>query len=152
VGALRAVGWHFACPDWERRLTSRATLIPDLPLDEVEAERAVAMFNMLRLPDVPGQPTMRDAAGDWQRDLVRAIFGSLIDGVRMVPEIFELVPKKNSKTTGGAAITLTGLLMNGRPRAEFIYVGPTQEVADLAFQQTIGMIEADEYLARRRPI
>src|SRR5690606_9976609 len=83
------------------------------------------------------------------RDIVRAIFGSLIDGSRMAPEVLALVPKKNSKTTGGAAITLTGLLMNARPRAEFIYVGPTQEVADLAFQQTVGMIEADEYLTKR---
>lgn len=92
---------------------------------------------------------MKEAAGPWQRDIVRAIFGSLVDGVRMVPELLAMIPKKNSKTTGGAAITLTGLLMNVRPRAEFIYVGPTQEVADLAFQQTVGMIEADEYLTKR---
>ena len=39
--------------------------------------------------------------------------------------------------------------MNARPRAEGIYIGPTQEVADLAFQQTVGMIENDEYLAKR---
>ena len=39
--------------------------------------------------------------------------------------------------------------MNARPRAEFIYVGPTQEVADLAFSQSVGMIEADDYLAKR---
>ena len=60
-----------------------------------------------------------------------------------------MVPKKNSKTTGGAAITLTGMLMNTRPRAEFIYIGPTQEVAEIAFSQTVGMIEADDFLAER---
>lgn len=141
--------WDFACPDWPSRLASGASLVPDLPLNEVEAARAVAIFDKLRLPDVPGQPAMKEAAGPWQRDIVRAIFGSLVDGVRMVPELLAMVPKKNSKTTGGAAITLTGLLMNVRPRAEFIYVGPTQEVADLAFQQTVGMIEADEYLTKR---
>lgn len=141
--------WNFACPRWEDRLRAGKSLVPDLPLDKAEAKRAVDIFNKLRLPDVSGQPEMREAAGEWQREIVRAIFGSLIDGVRMVPEVFCMVPKKNSKTTGGSAITLTGLLMNTRPRAEFIYVGPTQEVADLAFQQSVGMIEADEYLTKR---
>jgi phage terminase large subunit-like protein len=143
------VSWDFSCPDWADRLRAGKSLVPELPLDEAEAARAVAIFDKLRLPDVPDQPPMKEAAGPWQRDIVRAIFGSLVDGVRMVPELLAMVPKKNSKTTGGAAITLTGLLMNVRPRAEFIYVGPTQEVADLAFQQTVGMIEADEYLTKR---
>lgn len=141
--------WEFACPDWPERLRAGRSLLPDLPLVAAEATRAVAIFDRLRLPDVPGQPAMAEAAGDWQRDMVRALFGSLVGGNRMVPELFCMVPKKNSKTTGGAALTLTGLLMNVRPRAEFIYVGPTQEVADLAFQQSVGMIEADEYLAQR---
>src|SRR5947207_2012546 len=46
---------------------------------------------------------------------------------------------------------VTALLMNKRPRAEFILVGPTQEVADLAFQQAAGMIDADPdgYLQKR---
>lgn len=141
--------WEFACPDWPERLRAGRSLLPDLPLVAAEATRAVAIFDRLRLPDVPGQPPMSEAAGEWQRDIVRALFGSLVGGQRMVPELFCMVPKKNSKTTGGSAITLTGLLMNVRPRAEFIYVGPTQEVADLAFQQSVGMIEADEYLTQR---
>lgn len=141
--------WNFARPDWADRLKRGASILPDLPLDQEEAGRAVAIFDKLKLPDVAGQPAMREAAGPWQRDIVRAIFGSLIDGVRMVPEVLALVPKKNSKTTGGAALTLTAFLMNTRPRAELVYVGPTQEVADLAFQQTVGMIEADEYLVKR---
>lgn len=141
--------WNFACPQWEDKLRAGQSIVPPLPLDKTEAQRAVDIFDRLRLPDVPGQPTMRVSAGEWQRDIVRAIFGSLVDGVRMVPEVFCMVPKKNSKTTGGAALTLTGLLMNIRPRAEFIYIGPTQEVADLAFNQTVGMIDADEYLTKR---
>ena len=143
------MAWDFACAGWEAKLRAGLSIIPDLPLDREQAKRAVDIFNMLRLPDVPGQPKMEHAAGEWQRDIVRAIFGSLVDGVRKVPEVFCMVPKKNSKTTGGAALTLTGLLMNIRPRAEFIYIGPTQEVADLAFNQTVGMIDADEYLSKR---
>jgi phage terminase large subunit-like protein len=145
--------WNFACPDWAARLKSGRTLVPELPLDLVEAEKAVRIFDKLRLPDVPGQPLMLDAAGEWFRDIVRAAFGSLdkATGERLVSEIFTLVPKKNSKTTGGAAIAITALLTNQRPHAEMLLVGPTQDVADLAFQQASGMIAADEegYLQKR---
>jgi phage terminase large subunit-like protein len=144
--------WNFACQDWLQRLKAGRSLLPDLPLNKSEAKRAVGIFNKLHLPDVPGRPALAEAAGEWQRDVVRAVFGSLgEDNRRMVPEVFALVPKKNSKTTGGAAIMVTALLMNTRPRAEFILVGPTQEVADLAFQQAAGMIDADPpgYLQKR---
>jgi phage terminase large subunit-like protein len=144
----------FACPDWAERLAQRRSLIPDELrelLDQKEAARAVAIFNKLRLPDVPGQPTMAEAAGEWQRDIVRVLFGTIDPAtrVRILREIFALVPKKNAKTTGGAAIMVTALLMNERPRAEFVLVGPTQEVADTAFQQASGMVEADEFLRTR---
>jgi phage terminase large subunit-like protein len=44
---------------------------------------------------------MADAAGDWFRDIVRALHGSIDKktGKRNVREVFLLVPKKNSKTT-----------------------------------------------------
>jgi phage terminase large subunit-like protein len=90
------------------RLQQGRSLVPDLPLNQADAERAVAIFNNLRLPDVPGQPRMEVAAGEWFRDIVRAAFGSLdATGARQVSEIFTLVPKKNSKTTGGAALAIT---------------------------------------------
>lgn len=142
-------GWDFACPDWVERLKAGRSLVPALPLDGREAARAVGIFNNLRLPDVPGTPRMNEAAGDWFRDIVGSVFGSVVAGKRRVRETFALVPKKNSKTTGGAGIMLTALLMNERPRAEFLLVGPTQEIADLAFQQAVGMVEADEYLKAR---
>ncbi|WP_037530719.1 terminase large subunit [Sphingobium sp. C100] len=144
-----ALTWNFACPDWAERLKAGRSLLPPLPLNDNEADRAVAIFNNLRLPDVPGQPLMEDAAGEWGRDIVRAIFGSMVDGERQVREVMALVPKKNAKTTNGAAIGVTALLMNERPRAEFVLVGPTQEIADTAFQQASGMIDADPYLKQR---
>lgn len=142
------------------RLKSGRSLVPDLPLNQVEAERAVRIFNLLRLPDVPGQPPMAEAAGEWFRDIIRASFGSLLPRpgpqggqvmARQVAEVFTLVPKKNSKTTGGAGIVITAAIMNERPNAELLFVGPTQDIADLAFQQARGMIEADAegYLQRR---
>jgi phage terminase large subunit-like protein len=141
--------WNFACPDWQDRLRDGRSLLPALPLDEAEAERAVQIFNKIRLPDVPGMPTLGECAAEWQRDIVRAIFGSLINGRRMVGEVLPMVPKKSNKTTMGAALTLVALLMNKRPRAEMIYAGPTQEIAETAFNQAVGMIDADEYLVKR---
>lgn len=127
------------------------SLLPSLPdLDRKTSARAVALFNKLRLPDVPGQPLLRDAAGEWLRDICRALFGSILpDGSRAIREVFVLAAKKNSKTSGGAAIMLTALLMNKRPRAEFLIVAPTQQISDLSFQQVAGMVQADEFLSSR---
>jgi phage terminase large subunit-like protein len=143
------VAWDTSCRDWEARIKAGASLIPALPLDRRAANKAVGIFDHLRLPDVAGQPRLQEAAGEWQRDIVRALFGSwdAAASVRHIRELFVLVPKKNSKTTAGAAIMVTALLMNQRPRAEFLLVAPTQEVADLAFRQAAGMIEADPALA-----
>jgi len=144
--------WDFSCPDWVDRLRDGRSLLPELPLDEAAAARAVAIFDKLRLPDVAGTPSMADAAGDWVRDIVRALFGSMDSGGRrQVKELFGLVPKKNSKTTSGAGIMLTALLMNERPRAEGLLIGPTQEIADLSFAQASGMIAEDPegYLQKR---
>jgi phage terminase large subunit-like protein len=60
-----------------------------------------------------------------------------------------LIPTHN--TTGGAAIAITAALVNQRPRAEILLVGPTQDVADLAYKQAEGMILADDegYLQKR---
>jgi phage terminase large subunit-like protein len=142
------MSWDTSCRDWRERIKSGRSLLPALPLIEAEAAKAVAIFNLLRLPDVPGQPRMEDAAGEWQRDIVRALFGSwdAQAGTRHIREVFQLVPKKSSKTTAGAAIMLTAVLMSKRPRAEFLIVAPTQEVADLAFRQAVGMVEADPVL------
>jgi phage terminase large subunit-like protein len=144
----------FACPDWADKLNRGETPIAELPLDEAAADQAVAIFNKLRLPDVPGQPELAEAAGEWMRDIVRAIFGSMqtsAEGpeVRQVGEVFILVPKKNAKTTSSAAIALTFMLLNKRRHADMLIIGPTQKVSEVAFEQAKGMIEADEYLQRR---
>lgn len=143
--------WNLSCPDWDARLRQGRPLVPDLPLYAAEAERAVAVFNKLRLHDVPGTPTLAEASGDWFRDIVRAIFGSLDpqSGRRLVRELFCLVPKKNSKTTYGALLMLAALLLNRRPRAKFILTGPTHDVAELAFQAVKGAIDLDPVLEKK---
>lgn len=148
------MAFDFACPDWAEKLLRGETPIADLPLDAAAADQAVAIFNKLRLPDVLGQPELADAAGDWMRDIVRAIFGSMqtsAEGpeVRQVGEVFILVPKKNAKTTSSAAIALTFMLLNKRRNADMLIIGPTQKVSEVAFEQAKGMIDADEYLQKR---
>jgi phage terminase large subunit-like protein len=144
-------------PDWFEKLKSGRPPLPNnLPLDEDEAAKAVKVFEKLRLPDVPGKPLLRDVAAPWARDFIAAIFGTvrlnedktIIVG-RSVRKFFQLVPKKNSKTTNGAAIMLTALLRNRRPNADFLLVGPTQATAELAYDQADGMIMADPWLSKR---
>lgn len=140
----------FACPDWWDKLQRGETPIAPLPLDADLAEVAVALFDKLRVPDIPGQPTMAEAAGEWIRDIVRSAFGSVdAGGVRRVGEIFTLVPKKNAKTTNAAALGLVALQMNTIPNIDGVIIGPTQAVADKCFAQAQAMIEADEWLSRR---
>jgi phage terminase large subunit-like protein len=150
------MAFDFACPDWAEKLARGETPIADLPLDMAKAERAVGIFNKLRLPDVIGQPELREAAGEWMRDIVRAAFGSMATSaagpeVRHVGELFILVPKKNSKTTSAAAIALTFMLLNKRRNADMLIIGPTQKIADTAFEQARGMIDADpeKFLEKR---
>lgn len=137
-------------PDWPERLAAGLSLVPAMPLDRAEAARAAAIFDRLRLPDVPGAPALAEAAGDWFRDIVRAVLGSLDPetGMRRIADVFLLVPKKNSKTTGGGGFMLTALAMNARPEALFGLFGPTQEIADIAYATVEGMIELDPVLKK----
>lgn len=124
--------------------------MPALPLDREMASKAVRIFNKLRLPDVVGRPELRVAAGDWQRDITGALFGSLNrDGRRMVRKILCMVPKKNSKTTGAGAIGVTALLMDEAPKQPYYLYGPTQAIALRGFDQASGMIECDPVLKTR---
>jgi phage terminase large subunit-like protein len=140
-----------ACPDWERKLAAGLPPLPDLPLFTERGQRAVRAFNMLRLADVPGTPTMEDAGGEWFRAIVAILFGSLdpVTKQRLIRELFLLVPKKNSKTTNGALMMLTALLLNERPRASFFMTAPVQDVADLAFSAVSGAIQLDPVLDRK---
>lgn len=144
-----------SCPDWWEKLQRGETPIADVVLDHEAAEVAVGWFDRIRVPDVEGQPELREAGGEWMRDIVRALFGSLTTDeagrkARLVGETFVLVPKKNAKTTSSAAIALTFMMMNPRRRADMLIVAPTQKIAEVAFVQAAGMVEADpEYLSKR---
>ncbi|BAL77043.1 terminase TerL endonuclease subunit [Bradyrhizobium cosmicum] len=143
--------WDTSCPDWDTRIREGRSLLPDLPLFEDEADMGLAFFDELRLPDVPGNPRLGDASGAWFRDLVRAVFGSWdpLAKQRMIRDFFALVPKGSSKTTYSAALMLVAMLMNFRPRATALFLGPTQAIADRAYEQAVGMIDESPDLKRR---
>ncbi len=144
--------WDLSCLDWEARLASGRVPIRDgLPIDQAAGARAVAVFNKLRLADVPGTPTMADAGGEWFREIVRALFGSLdpVTRQRAIRELLLLVPKKNSKTTNGALLMVTALLLNERPSAPFIMTAPVQDVAEVAFAAAAGAIALDPVLSKK---
>jgi len=148
-----AVELDLSCRDWQERLRDGRSLVPSIDLpNPALGDRAVSIFNKLRLADVPGTPALAEPGGDWFRDIVRAMFGAL-DGAtraRLIRELFVLVPKKNAKTTYGAlGLMLVGLLLNERPRAPFIMTAPVQDVADLAFSAAAGAIQLDPVLAAK---
>jgi phage terminase large subunit-like protein len=150
-GIARVSQWDTSCRDWQDRIRSGKSLCPQLPLNKELADRAERVFKKLKLPDVIGNPSMSEAAGDWFIEIVRAAFGSYDPETkeRHIRELFLMVPKKNSKTTYAAAFLLTAVLVSPRPRAEYIFIGPTQEIADLAFKQAAGMIEIDPVLSAK---
>lgn len=141
--------WSTAVPDWRERIMEGRSLLPDLPLFDAVAEKALRIFRRLRVPDLIGTPTYGEVCEEWVFDLVRAIFGSYdpVKRKRMLQEFFLLVPKKNGKSAIAAAIILTAAIMNERPSAECILIAPTQEIAKIAFKQIAGMVALDPDLS-----
>lgn len=144
------MAFDFACPDWEARLEAGQPPMPDLPYDEALAAQAVGIFDGLRIPDIPGQPTFGEASGEWFRDILRPTFGGLLNGTaaRLVSELFLLVPKKNSKTTNSAALGIIWLTTNTTPNVKGVIAAPTQEIADTCFSQASNMIALDPALSK----
>ncbi|HEY4136483.1 MAG TPA: terminase large subunit [Alphaproteobacteria bacterium] len=137
--------WDTSCLDWKERLLSGRSLVPDLPLFEDEAARALRVFKRLRIPDLIGRPTMGEMAGPWLFPIVEAIFGSYDPDIhrRMIQEFFWLIPKKNAKTSTAAAIMVEALILNYRPEAEYVLIAPTKDIADRSFNQAQNTIRAD---------
>lgn len=156
TGAVATVDeskWDFALPGWEANLRQTKSLIPPKVkalLNRKLADRAVEFFGKLRLADVPGNPTLEEAAGDWFREIVEVVIGCYDPRTkqRMIKELFVLIPKKNMKTTGGALIMLLIMIYNERPQGQAVMSAPVHEVAEVAFDAIKGAIELDPELSR----
>lgn len=140
-----------ACPDWERRIVARESLIALPPLFPEVAEEAWDMIGGFRLVDVAGQPLVRDSTLPWSRDFIKAIFGSEDPetGRRLINEFFLMISKKNGKSTDAGKIMLGALLMNWRQSAELLILSPTKEIADNSYKPIRDFINADEELKVR---
>ena len=98
---IRSGQWQTSVADWEDRIMKGESLLPDLPLYDAVAEKALRIFKRLRVPDIIGQPTYGEVCEDWVFDLVRCVFGSYNPETkaRALREFFLLVPKKNGKSS-----------------------------------------------------
>ena len=142
--------WSTAVLDWEKRLLAQESLIPDLPLFDEPAEKALRIFKRLKVPDLVGTPTFGEVCEEWVFDLVRVIFGSYDPEKRrrMIREFFVLIPKKNGKSAIAAGIIVTAAILNERPEAELILIAPTQRIAGIAFKTALGIIRLDSTLTK----
>lgn len=140
--------WTTACTDWEARLVGRKSIIPQ-PIFASEAEEALAIFKALRVPDLPGKPSMAECCEEWVFDFVRCIFGAYDaeHGKQLIREFGLLISKKNTKSTIAAGIMLTALILCWREEEEHLILAPTREVADNAFKPAAGMVRADPELS-----
>lgn len=142
------VEWSTACRDWEERIIGRRSLIPFSPLFPDEADAAQAIFDELKIVDIPGEPKVGKVAREWVHDFVRSVFGAydVESGRRKIQEFLLLISKKNTKSTTAAEIMLTALIRNWRKSAEFLIVAPTLEIANNSFHPARDAINADEEL------
>lgn len=139
---------RFACPDWWEKLQRGETPMADVPVNEERAARALAFFNRLRLPDVPGNPRLADACGPWFKDILVAFLASEDPETkeRLVWELLCAVPKKSSKSTYSAALGITALYMEETPNGQMLLIGPSQNISARCFDQAQAMIELDDDL------
>lgn len=131
-----------ACLDWRERIVEGRSLLPFPPLFAEEAEAGLEVFRDLPICDVLGKPTFGEIGRDWIFDLPSAIFGAYNPetGRREINEFFELISKKNTKSTRAAGIMLTELVRNERHSAEYIILAPTIEVAKNSAEPAMDMV------------
>ena len=142
------MSYNTACPDWERRIVARESLIALPPLYPSVAADAWDVCSSFILVDVAGQPTVGEASLPWLREFVESVFGAEDPetGRRHINEFMLMVSKKNAKSTIAAAIMLCALIMNWRPSAELLILSPTKEIADNSYKPIRDMIKADPEL------
>lgn len=139
---------RFACPDWWEKIQAGQTPMPEIPVNQERAAKALAFFNRLKLTDVAGNPPLATHCGDWFRDIMVAFLASEDPETkrRLVWELLCMVPKKNSKTTYVAALGLTALFMEKTPDRQMLLVAPSQNISERCFGFMQGMIRLDPRL------
>lgn len=144
--------WSTACPDWADRIGRGASLMPVGALYRQTADDALDVFGALTLADAPNGPeTLGTLSRPWVLEIVETLFGAQDPETkrRRITQYFLCISKKNGKSSIAAGIMLTALILNHRPSAEFLILGPTKEAADNAFKPIRDMIKAEPDLQAR---
>lgn len=144
--------WTTALPDWESRIVRGEGLTPCGALFTESAAEARDIFDNLTLVDAPNGPEkLGSLSRPWVTEIVDALFGSQdpVTKRRHITQYMVSVSKKNGKSSIAAGIMLTALILNHRPSAEFLILGPTKEGADNAFKPIRDMINAEPDLQAR---
>jgi phage terminase large subunit-like protein len=80
----------------------------------------------------------------WQREIVRGIFGWMRpNGTRLYREVYIEVPRKNGKSSLGAALALYLLFADGEQGSEIYSAAADTEQAAIVFGVAKGMVEQD---------
>jgi len=80
----------------------------------------------------------------WQREIVRGVFGWMRpNGTRLYREVFIEVPRKNGKSSLGAALALYLLFADGESGAEIYSAAADTDQAAIVFGVAKGMVEQD---------
>lgn len=98
--------------------------------------------------DLYGQPLI--FPNEYKEEILRPIFGlkRKKGGKRLIREAYIQMPRKNAKTTLGAAIELTLLGNDGEPSAQIYNCAGDDEQANLLFTAAKKMVELDPVLCR----
>jgi phage terminase large subunit-like protein len=117
--------------------------------DESKASRAVKFIEALKLTgDFHGQPFR---LMDWQRSLVRDVFGTVREnGLRVYRHVYVEIPKKNAKSQLASALGLLQLYNKDEPNGEIVLAAGDREQArkDL-YAPLVEMIEQEPALIKR---
>lgn len=111
---------------------------------ESASARAVRLINNLtHTGDFAGHPFKLRR---WQARIIRQIFATGRDGLRIVRTCLLMLPRKNGKTELAAAIAIYCLLFDGQTGGEIYLAAADREQASKVFQAMVSMLRADPEL------
>jgi hypothetical protein len=126
-------------------------LVPDLPLFQSEAQRALRVFKRLRLPDVIGTPTMAEACGEWFQADRRGAVRLLRPGDQPAddPGVLPGDPEKERKKLKRRRVMVWRLIVNRRPEGEFLLDRADEGDRRHRVQAGVGTIKLDDELEKK---